>query len=466
MHELAAIHDVTLTETSIARCTKELIEKVAEKSEFKTVDVLIDEYDQPLTANFDSGRLDVSLGNREVLASFYQQFKPLSPAIGLMWVTGVAKFSTMNDLDDITLEPAAAALFGYTWEEIEKTFPEHLEALQKRQRLASRVQVKELLTAKYNGYSWDGETRLYNPWDINCALKRCVLDNYWNMAGQPSFLMSMLNPLDPTHKPSYWENERRTMYVLNICITASHYCRFDTMDVESFRPATEPGAGVVPAAGAYKPDMASIFLSTGLLTVNTAMLRYDGGMEYTLKVPNMEVRELVSQAVLKRLMPGLRPTNIDLIRGALREDNIERFLHLFNEGLSTIPYLMYGGRANRRDDEAHYHEALHWLLWFAVDGNASFFVSEGAGAAGRGDIYLRTPKSQYVFELKVDTDNDAGFKQMIERQYASTFPPVRPSTPVYLVCCVFNSSTGSFKFKPRMLRADKPDGMSYDLPSC
>jgi len=208
-----------LTKSAVTGCIRELIEKVAAKSDTGTVDVLIDEYDNPLNANFQSGKFHISLGNREVLTPFYQQFKPMSPKIGMMWVTGVSQhvkagmFTAVNDIDDMTLSPEMAQLYGYTWEEIENTFPVHLDELQKRLGMESREEVKAILTARYNGYSWDGETRVYNPWDINMALTKLAINDYWNEEVQSSFLTSMLNPLDPTHSLSYWETKPRTTYV-------------------------------------------------------------------------------------------------------------------------------------------------------------------------------------------------------------------------------------------------------------
>ena len=208
-----------LTSSTVTERITELIEKVAESSDTGTVDVLIDEYDYPLNANFQSGKFHISLGNREVLTPFYQQFKPMSPKIGMMWVTGMSRhvkagmFAAVNDIDDMTLSPEMAQLYGYTWEEIENTFPVHLDELQKRLGMESREEVKAILTARYNGYSWDGETRVYNPWDINKALTKLAIADYWNEDGQSSVLKSMRNPLDPTHSPLYWEAKPRTTYV-------------------------------------------------------------------------------------------------------------------------------------------------------------------------------------------------------------------------------------------------------------
>jgi len=205
--------------------------------------------------------------------------------------------------------------------------------------------------------------------------------------------------------------------------------------------------------------MGSLFFSAGLLTVDTVRLNENSVLEYTLKVPNLEVKDHILPAFLERMVPGLSLANVDRIRTAVQQDDIEKLLDLLNSALCTVPYPTFG-KSGMHEYEAYYHSAWHLLLWNAIDGDTAAFISEGVSGAGRLDIYLRTSKSQYIIELKLDTDDTKGFQQMSERQYHVGFPPVRPGTPMYFVGCVFSSSTGSLKFKPKMRPAELPNGIN------
>ena len=44
----------------------------------------------------------------------------------------------------------------------------------------------------YNGYSWLGDERVYNPFDILLLFDRRQFDAWWFETGTPSFLVDML----------------------------------------------------------------------------------------------------------------------------------------------------------------------------------------------------------------------------------------------------------------------------------
>jgi len=209
MYDIGLEHNVELTKPSVKERTYELIHKVSDNG---TVDILIDEYDYPLTFNFLSGDYNKSKANFEVLRSFFVQFKAAGPKIGLMWVTGVTKFvetgfsTTVNDIKDISMSREIASLYGYTWEEINKTFGPELEQLMKARGIANEKRLGKIMTAKYHGYSWDGLTRLFNPWDINNVLAAQVFGTYWNNEEIQSHLISLLNFVNSMHYPAFWEN--------------------------------------------------------------------------------------------------------------------------------------------------------------------------------------------------------------------------------------------------------------------
>jgi hypothetical protein len=66
---------------------------------------------------------------------------------------------------DISLNSQYATLTGYTQQELEDYFDEHLQAVQNKLGVERQKNLDEL-REWYNGYSWDGVQRVYNPFGV------------------------------------------------------------------------------------------------------------------------------------------------------------------------------------------------------------------------------------------------------------------------------------------------------------
>ena len=94
---------------------------------------LIDEYDYPLVNNITN--IEIAKENHAVLHEFYSALKGQDDYLRAIFVTGVSKFaktslfSGLNNLNDISFDPRAATLLGYTKEEINENFSEQIELL-------------------------------------------------------------------------------------------------------------------------------------------------------------------------------------------------------------------------------------------------------------------------------------------------------------------------------------------------
>ncbi|MCY4484211.1 MAG: AAA family ATPase [Spirochaetaceae bacterium] len=103
------------------------------------------------------------------------------------FVTGVSKFSKvslfsdLNNLTDITLDPAYSAICGYTEGDLETVFAPELAGL-------DRERVREW----YNGYNWLGAESVYNPYDVLLLLRRRKFGAHWFETGTPAFLVDTL----------------------------------------------------------------------------------------------------------------------------------------------------------------------------------------------------------------------------------------------------------------------------------
>ena len=147
--------------------------------------VLVDEYDKPILDAL--AEPEVAQANRDFLRGFYGAVKDCDADIRFCLLTGVSKFSKaglfsgLNNLRDITLSPAYGTICGYTDEDLDTVFAPELEGL-------DRAGIRRW----YNGYSWRGPGKVYNPFDILQLFDRREFGNYWFETGTPTFLTDLL----------------------------------------------------------------------------------------------------------------------------------------------------------------------------------------------------------------------------------------------------------------------------------
>src|SRR5574344_1455345 len=162
----------------------DLIQKTYEKYQEKVV-VLIDEYDKPILDNITNPELAKDI--REVLSGIYSVIKTNDEFIQFAFITGVSKFaktsifSGLNNIVDISLHQEFGDICGYTQNDLETVFKDHLEG-------ANMQMVKEW----YNGYKFLGSP-MYNPFDIlQFVDNNFMFKNYWFESGTPTFLMKLI----------------------------------------------------------------------------------------------------------------------------------------------------------------------------------------------------------------------------------------------------------------------------------
>ena len=387
--------------TSPGTALAELLKLLSEKK--GRVVVLVDEYDKPiLDTLFDHERAEVF---RAALRGFYTQIKAGDEYTRFVFMTGITKFtktgvfSAMNNLYDLSMDDRYAEMLGYTEDELLEHFNGHIEKTAMKLNVPE-AELTEQIRSYYDGFSFDGVHRVYNPFSTLSFLQMGQFKNFWFESGSPSFLIN--------------------------------YVKDHDIEAEDFRGKAEnEGFTGVTEIELAKPS--SFLFQAGYLTV-----RERKGNLLILDYPNEEV--LSSMAFLF-LYSKTDSTNIGVATSYLEqsfdEGKPQDLVLYFNQLLASIPYDIYE-REERKYSEAHasiimnnlaesfFHAMLFTLIWAA----RLTTIAENHSYHGRSDIEIIKNKHHYVVELKIADSEaecekaaDDAMEQIKAKGYADRFAP-------------------------------------------
>jgi hypothetical protein len=156
----------------------------------KNVVLLIDEYDDPISSMID--KPDIAEKNSYVLRDFYSVLKERQVDLRFLMLTGVTRYSllwrsgVLNHLIDLTMLEKYADICGFTYAEFDNCFEDRfqsaMEKFKEKGLLDKNGDVsdfRDIIFKQYDGYSWDGITRVLNPYSLLNAFQNNDLDNYW-----------------------------------------------------------------------------------------------------------------------------------------------------------------------------------------------------------------------------------------------------------------------------------------------
>ncbi|MCY3688790.1 MAG: ATP-binding protein [Gammaproteobacteria bacterium] len=358
--------------------------------------VLIDEYDKPILDAL--GEPETARANRDFLRGLYGVIKSCDAHIRFTLLTGVSKFSKvnlfsgLNNLEDITLDRRFATICGYTEGDLDTVFAPELEGL-------DRQQVREW----YNGYNWRGDERVYNPFDILLLFRHREYRAWWFETGTPTFLIDTL------------VRHGVNAFALDGLIADDGL--LSSFEVDEIGPE-------------------ALLFQTGYLTVEEAV-NHGGRLRYRLGYPNLEVRQSLNEALLKRLAgAGGGPAARDRLHDSLIGHDLAAIEAEFRAVFAGIP-----ADWHRRNDIAHF-EGYYASVFYACLAALGFDLRvEDASAAGRVDLALRCGGRVYLFEFKVieRAGEGAALRQLKERGYAEKYRS--GSEPVHLIGIEFSEET-------------------------
>ncbi|KZX12185.1 ATP-binding protein [Methanobrevibacter curvatus] len=366
----------------------ELVKKLHKIFNQKVV-VLIDEYDKPIIDNMDD--LAIVDANSKVLCSFYEILKANDEYLRFVLITGVSKFSNtsifsgFNNSDDITLDKKYSGICGYTHIELEEYFKEHIAELGEMESL-NMNEVLNKINYWYDGYSWDGKTKVYNPFSILLLFNKMKFSNYWFETGTPTFLIEFLkkkNNLKPILQP--------------ILATKNGFSDFNLDNL----------------------NIVSLLFQTGYLTIIEKKTVNDA-IEYTLDIPNHEVRESLMNKLVTaytKLHEGeLIELRNEVYECILNKDS-HKLTEILEEIYKQIPYQLKG------DNEGFYHSIFLIILYlFGIEpqGEVQTF-------AGRIDAVFKIKDQPIITEIKyskvksLDKLLNKSFNQIEKKKYYNKY---------------------------------------------
>ena len=292
-----------------------------------------------------------------------------------IFLTGVSKFSKtsifsgLNNLDDISIDSNFSTICGYTQEELENYFSGYIDKLSNKNNISFQ-KLLILIRDWYNGYSWDGETRLYNPYSIISLFKKGIFRNYWFETGTPSHLMDFIerNPQD------------------------AHVLFQENIEIE----------GDFPHFDLEEIDLTTLLLQTGYLTIKKEHIVIGELPTYDLAIPNNEVKVSLFSFIIKRISKQ-KPRDINTLGKKISQaiatlDNI-LLQEALDTLLATIPAVIYG-KVKKDIREDYYH-----MLFLSMLNLIGFFaIGEAPGSKGTPDIVIKKDNLVVVCELKYSLD--------------------------------------------------------------
>ena len=368
--------------------------KVLHERSGQRVAVLVDEYDKPILDALEVP--EVARANRDFLRGLYSTVKFADAHIRFTFITGVSKFSKvslfsgLNNLTDITLEPEYSALCGYTDADLDTVFAPELPGL-------DRDQIRDW----YNGYSWLGDEKVYNPFDILLLFRRRRFAAYWFETGTPSFLIEALF--------------KRRVRSLDLGALAGSDELLSTFDVDDI--ATE-----------------ALLFQTGYLTI-TDEEDVGGEPVYRLGYPNREVRQSLNRSLLRYLVRDAtrQRANSTRLYRLLEANDFAGLKTLFHAFFASIPYEWY-----TNNDIAHYEGYYASVFYSYFAGLGLDITVEDSSSHGRLDMAVLFNGHVYLFEFKVVELASAGaaLAQLKERRYADKYRGL--GQPIHLIGVEFS----------------------------
>lgn len=356
----------------------------------KTVILLIDEYDVPLAKASDKGYYEEML---YVIRGILQALKDNS-FLHLAVVTGclrIAKESiftgTNNFITDTISDNRLDEFFGFTQEEVDRILAD-------TQNTSHSQEIKNW----YDGYRF-GSIDVYSPWDVMNHINALCLDpqamprSYWRNTSDNAIIRSFID-----------QAENDTIKQFEILLSGDKISQKIEEDL------------TYDYLHASAENLWSILYLTGYLTGTE---KEEGRQEWNLWIPNLEIREIFEDTVIKWFHDSARLWERKALFHAVWERDEEKLTAEMTKLLrKTISYHDY--------KEDFYHAFLAGIF-----AGAGYIVkSNREHGDGRSDVEVQDYDGDRIaiFEVKYSRrledlpyDCERAIKQIDVRRYGEEF---------------------------------------------
>ncbi|MBR1927914.1 MAG: ATP-binding protein [Bacteroidales bacterium] len=366
-----------------------LVRRAQDKFGRKVV-ILIDEYDAPmLGAVYDNDRAEEF---KSVVKEFFSPLKKLEPFLRFVFLTGITKFSqmslfsTLNNLDDISLDDEFRSICGFTENELKRYFASSVRLLAGKAGISDQ-EASILIKRKYDGYHFSPACEdIYNPFSIMKVFSKMKLSDYWFSSGTPTLLFEAL--------------KRFNTQIYDIDGVEAPASVFDQ--------PTESVTSVIP-----------LFYQSGYLTLKSYSPDTD---TYVLGIPNSEVRS----GLMDNLLPSVadktpvETQNVAIrFKRALIDNDLDLALDILKGFFASIPYPEFGSEAlDSFEKKEAYFKRLFYIVFSFM--NVQIYT-EVMNSEGRTDAIMYLGDTVYIVEAKMDSTPEEALRQIRERGYADRF---------------------------------------------
>jgi hypothetical protein len=398
--DIADKHGIDLQgEREPGRMLEVIIVKTSEKHGKPAV-VIVDEYDKPFLDFYKKPPMAQEV--RDIMRNYYGRFKANESHIRFLFMTGISKFtkagvfSTLNNLNDMSLDEDFGTLLGYTEKELVENFGEYLEAGAKKIK-CSVDDLVEKMRGHYNGFCFDGVQRVYCPFSVLNFLRGYKFLNYWIETGSPKII--------------------------------ADYMKDRTLTVEQFRgfPVSRDFAYHPGEIETAPPE--SFLYQSGYLTLREGL-----GDDFTLDYPNAEVLNSMSELVYKNMMRSgddFVDLRTPLVRSLADGDSV-RLIETFNRLLAGILYEDYDSAAKQGLTVSGLRiTTQEWLYRSTIiaflRGCGVLVFGEVHNSKGRSDMLVSYAGNTWIIEIKVARNDDSktvaaeALKQINDKQYDTPY---------------------------------------------
>ena len=361
--------------------------RTAHKETGNRVVVLVDEYDKLMLHSIGDTEMEQAVRAR--FKNLFSPLKDLDEHLKFVFITGISKFSQMgvfsslNQLDNISMKADYETLCGISEEELTTQLQPDIELMAERNGMTSEDTLADL-KRMYDGYHFSkAMTDMYNPFSLINAFRSGEMLDYWFESGTPGAVVEMLAMMPPIELTDVDEVS----------------CRADAFNI-AFQSFDQP----LP-----------VLYQSGYLTLKS--YRRDRDM-YTLGFPNAEVRTGFANSLYQHITAAKDTTKnksalLDAYYDFRDTDDLSSFIGAIRTFYAGVPYQWE--KENRNE---HYYHALLYTLLVAFGADVR---CEESSAKGCSDITLLMSKGIYVMELKYDKSADEALQQIDERGYAEKY---------------------------------------------